>query len=89
MPISIDYHLGQEREIEVSFTLDTPPWTNFGSAITTVPAGSGTVTIDVPISPATPEARNAYKFEASLLPVGRNFEDRIDSLSKHRIDCVQ
>lgn len=89
VPVSVDYQLDQERQIEVSFTLDTPPWTNFGSAIVTVPAGSGTAEIDIPIDPATPEAKDAYKFEASLLPVGRNFEDRIDSLSKHRVDCLR
>ncbi len=86
--VSVSYRATKERKIALSFTLDMPPWTSFGSAEVLVPAGTDTVVVEVPIDAATPEMERAYKFDVSIVPVEGGFEDRIDFLTESGIDSV-
>lgn len=87
--VPVRYRVNEEHRIRLSFTLDTAPWTSFGTSEAVVSAGAGTVEIELPIDPSTPTAGPTFKFEASLIPAGGRFEDRIDSLTRPGVTAGQ
>ena len=70
VPVTVTYEATQNRDIAISFQLDTSPWTGYGYRKVSVAAGSDTIVIDVTLNESTPIATDAYKFGVSLQPEG-------------------
>lgn len=77
---TVEYSAMEERDLRVFFQLNSPPWDNYGGHTIQVPAGTGTVEIDLVIGLDVPVAANAYKTVANLLPLGGGWPDRLDEI---------
>ena len=44
--------------------------------------------VEFPVDVSTPSGEGRYKFDASILPVGRAYEERLDSLAKHGVSSA-
>jgi len=87
VPVTVRYEATVERDVVVSFQLNSNPWSGFGYTRVTVPAGFKTIDLHVDIDADTPEAVDAYKFGVSLQSVGGSWNDRLDEIIKPDIDC--
>ncbi len=86
--VSVEYTASRNRDIIVSFQKDTSPYTTYGIKRVSIPAGSRTLTIEIPIGSNTPIAHNAYQFQTYITKTGKGWNDRLDNLVKRDIDCV-
>ncbi|VGO22889.1 DUF4832 domain-containing protein [Pontiella sulfatireligans] len=88
VPVTVRYEATTERDIEVSFQLNSNLWTGYGYTRFTVPAGFKSEVINVDIDADTPEALDAYKFGVSLQPVEGSWNDRLDEIIESDVDCI-
>lgn len=83
------YETSQSREIGASIQLNSEPWTNYGSNTRTVPAGSGTDSLELIVSQDIPIADNAYKIVLGLLPVGGDWNESLYELEKINVSVIK
>jgi len=84
--VTIDYQASSDRDIVVDFK--QPPATSYGSLRSTVEAGTGSINLNIPISPDTPPASNVYQFLVYLAPVGGGWPDRFSSLGQGNVSAA-
>ena len=87
--VHAQYETSQSRDIGASIQLNSDPWTNYGSNTRTVPAGTGTDSLELIVSPDIPIADNAYKIVLGLLPVGGAWPERLDEVEIINVSVVK
>ncbi|NJN26881.1 MAG: DUF5060 domain-containing protein [Cyclobacteriaceae bacterium] len=85
--LSIGYEASTARDIELSFKLDSDPWTTYVAKKVDVSAGTGTVNISITVPSTVPVVDDAYMFVANLLPDGGSWDNRLDNIKQEHIDC--
>ncbi len=85
--VTVDYEASTNRDIVVVFQKDTPDFDNYGEARASVASGSGSVTIDVPISVNTPIANDAYQFQTFITTTGAGWPG-FDNIVLKDVDAV-
>ena len=86
--VSVRYSASTDRDIIVTFQQDSAPFQLFGRAAVDVPAGVGTVDIEVPIGAEVPLANDAYQFQVFITTDGGTFADRLDNIAKNNVNAV-
>ena len=86
--IRVRYKTTTQRDVIVLLQRNSAPWTNHGYAKTTVNAREGAVDLNIRINNEIPLAQNAYKWAAYLVPVGGNYNNRLDDLQQIDVDAV-
>ncbi|TLX78268.1 T9SS type A sorting domain-containing protein [Labilibacter sediminis] len=77
--VTVNYSSSTNRDIVVTFQLDSDPWTSYVDKKVDVTAGTGTLDIDIVIPDNTPVADNAYQFQTIITVDGGNWSTKIDN----------
>ncbi|SEL15377.1 Por secretion system C-terminal sorting domain-containing protein [Aquimarina amphilecti] len=85
----VTYSSSSNRDIVAVFQLNRSPYTVYGSKRVNVSDGTDTIDIEVPIDNNTPVASNDYKFQIFITPQGKDWNERLHTISKTNIDCIQ
>ncbi len=85
--VTVEYEASTNRDVVVVFQKDSPDFDNYGEARASVSAGSGSVTIDVPISTNTPIANDAYQFQTFITTTGSGWPG-LDNIARKDVDAV-
>ncbi|AXT57974.1 T9SS C-terminal target domain-containing protein [Aquimarina sp. AD1] len=86
--INLEYSASATRDIIVSLQLNRAPWTNYGVKITTVPAGTNNIEIEVVVNEDIPIADNDYKWLSYIVPENENWNNRFDDLQEINISAI-
>ncbi|WP_081415600.1 cellulase family glycosylhydrolase [Aquimarina latercula] len=86
--VEIEYSSSTNRDLVVVFQLNRSPYTVYGSKRTNVQEGTDTIELEVPIDANTPVAYNDYKFQVFMAPQGGDWNERLHTISKVNIDCI-
>ena len=85
--VSVKYSASADRDVIVTFQQDSAPFRVYSKVKTDVSAGSGTLSINVPISTTVPVAEDAYQFQVYITTNGGGWAQRLDNLGKKDIDA--
>jgi len=85
--IDLEYSAPLPRDIIVILQLNRAPWTNYGSARVTVPAGMDNIEIQFSVNENIPLANNDYKWQSLITPENGDWNDRLDDLQEINISA--
>ncbi len=86
--VTVEYTTSTNRDIVVIFQEDNGNFTPYGEGRSSVSEGSGTITINVPISPNIPIANDNYQFQTFITSQGGGWDQRIVNEAKTNVDCI-
>ncbi|WP_298317930.1 cellulase family glycosylhydrolase [uncultured Aquimarina sp.] len=87
--VEIAYSSSTNRDLVAVFQLNKSPYTVYGSKRVNVTEGSDNIELDIPIDANTPIVNEDYKFQIFITPQGGDWNQRLHTISKINIDCVE
>lgn len=87
--LNVNYQTSETRDIVVMFQLDESPWTLLEQVTTSVPAGKGSIEIEVMIPAETAVANDAYQFQTFLTPTGLGWDEKLDFFEIKDVDVLE
>ncbi|MHA7056146.1 cellulase family glycosylhydrolase [Aquimarina sp. M1] len=87
--VEIKYSSSARRDIVAVFQLNRSPYTVYGSKRINVIGGADSIGLEIPIDANTPVADNDYKFQIFITPQGGDWNERLHTISKTGIDCIE
>jgi xyloglucan-specific exo-beta-1,4-glucanase len=85
--VSVSYAATTARDIRVVLQPETAPYTDYGSGVVRVAAGSGTVNVPIKVSSIIPLASQVYQFQTYLTTAGGGWDARLDYLLKRDVSA--
>ncbi|MCU4157861.1 T9SS type A sorting domain-containing protein [Carboxylicivirga sp. A043] len=86
--VAVEYEATEQRDITVIVQENGGSWTKYGESTLTVESGTATVNVNLTVSADIPIATDAYKISATLVPVGMEWEDRLDELIQYNVSAT-
>ncbi|WP_299255861.1 cellulase family glycosylhydrolase [uncultured Aquimarina sp.] len=87
--VEIEYSSSVSRDIVAVFQLNKSPYTVYGSKRVNVSEGTDAISLEIPIDTNTPVADNDYKFQVFITTQGGDWNERLHTISKINIDCIE
>ena len=87
-PIEVSYVASEDRDIITTFQYDFGTYQPFAYVITPVPAGTNTVTIDIPIWASAPVLVDGFQWSTYLVPKGGRYPDRLGIAVQRNADVA-
>jgi regulation of enolase protein 1 (concanavalin A-like superfamily) len=85
--VTLNYGASQARDILIDFKQWSGAFTTYSSTRTAVPAGSGSISVNVPVGATTP-AGGSYAYFAYEVPVGGGWENRVAEVLQTGVTVV-
>ena len=87
--VEVNYFASTGRDLQVDLQGNgNPDYSPYGSSKVAVPAGEGTVVVQVPVDPSIPVATDAYQFQVYLSPTGLGWDQHTINQTYGDVDAV-